>query len=238
MPPLARLTDRLVNHLGHRVHVVRAREVGTLLAWAGDLGGRRLLDVAGGDGYWASVAAHRGARATCLDLASAKLDRGQRLVPRPGLVEGDALRLPFPDRAFDVVLSVCAIEHFDDGPASIAEMARVLRPGGRLVMSADSLGRASSWPTLMSAHRHRYHVQATYTHTSLTSALHDHGLMVEQHSYLFRRRTAEHLYLALSARGGRVGWNLAAPLAPVVAASDRRAPNDQGSVVLVSARRT
>ncbi|MDQ1402797.1 MAG: hypothetical protein QOG03_1113 [Actinomycetota bacterium] len=235
--PASHLADRVVNYLGHRVHVVRSREVRTLLAWAGDLGGARLLDVAGGDGYWASVAARRGAAATCLDLDRPKLDRGRRLEPRPGLVEGDALGLPFPDQSFDVVLSVCAIEHFDDGPASTAEMARVLRPGGRLVMSADSLGRASEWPSLMEAHRRRYHVQATYTHASLTSALGEQGFDVEKHSYLFRSRLAEHLYLALSARGGRMGWNLAAPLAPVVAASDRVTPNDQGSVVLIAARK-
>ena len=64
---------------GHEVHVCRYREARTLLRWLGeDLRGLRVLDVAGGDGYWAAQARGRGARAVALDLAGAKLRRGRR----------------------------------------------------------------------------------------------------------------------------------------------------------------
>ena len=63
-------------------------------------------------------------------------------------------------------MSICAIEHFDDGPLALSEMARVLAPGGELVMSADTLSRAADWPHLYQAHCERYHVQRTYTHSS------------------------------------------------------------------------
>lgn len=227
----------LVGFVGHKVHVVRSREVGTLLKWAGDLHGKRLLDVAGGDGYWAAEAEKLGAKAVCLDLMTSKLQRGLTLAKPPGLVEADALRLPFADDSFDVVLSVCAIEHFDDGAASIAEMARVLKPGGVVVMSADTLSRSENWPTLLDAHKKRYHVKSTYTHTDLEKMFVANDLSLEEHDYLFRTPLAERLYLTLSAKGGKVGWNAAAPLSPLVALSDRRAPNEQGSVVLVRARK-
>ena len=63
---------------GHEVHVCRYREARTLLRWVGpeDLSGLRVLDVAGGDGYWAGQARRRGARAVALDLATTKLSRG------------------------------------------------------------------------------------------------------------------------------------------------------------------
>src|SRR6266568_1340014 len=80
---------------GHEVHVCRYREARTLLRWLGaDLRGLRVLDVAGGDGYWAGQARRRGARAVALDLATSKLSRGSQLASPPALIEGDALRLP------------------------------------------------------------------------------------------------------------------------------------------------
>jgi ubiquinone/menaquinone biosynthesis C-methylase UbiE len=231
------MLDDAVAFVGHQVHVMRRREVGTLLSWAGDLTGKRLLDVAGGDGYWAGQAARRGATAVCLDLARPKLVFGAKLRDHPGLVEGDALALPFPDGQFDVVMSVCAIEHFDDGPAALDEMTRVLRPGGDLVMSADALTRADRWPHLLARHRERYHVKYTYSGERLRGLLADRGVDVVRQTYMFRSERAEHLYLGLSARGGKVGWNAAAVLSPLVAAADRRAPDETGSVVLTHARK-
>jgi SAM-dependent methyltransferase len=223
---------------GHEVHVCRYREAGTLLRWLGeDLRGLRLLDVAGGDGYWAARARRRGAQAVALDLAEAKLRRGCGLTAVPALIRGDALDLPFADASFDRVMSICAIEHFDDGARALAEMARVLAPGGELVMSADALTLARLWPRLYRAHCERYHVKATYSHDELTALLKTCGLDVIAHQYQFRTRWAQRMYLGLSAYGGKVGFNAAAPAMPLVAAADRAARGDGGAIVLVRARR-
>lgn len=229
------MLDDLIAYAGHEVHVVRRREVRTLLEWAGsDWLGKRVLDVAGGDGYWAGRLRRRGALPVALDLARHKLDRGRRLRSAPALVEGDALALPFPLGSFDLVMSVCAIEHFDDGPQALAEMARVLRPGGDLVLSADTLSRADRWPDLAARHRDRYHVSRTYTAEDLAELMDRVGLELDRSEYLFRGPRAERLYFELSRR--RLAWNLAAPLAPLVARSDRRL-DGPGSVVLVHARK-
>lgn len=227
-----------VAFVGHQVHICRFREAGTLLRWMGpDLRGKRILDVAGGDGYWAGRARKRGAQTVSIDLARHKMLYGKTLAHPPALIEGDALALPFADGSFDAVLSVCAIEHFDDGGRSLAEMARVLKPGGEIFMSADVLSRADSWPKLRDAHKAKYHVQRTYTHQTLGALMAEHGLEMIAHSYQFRTAAAERLYLSLSAYGGRIGFNAAAPLVPLVALTDRRAPNERGSIVLVRARK-
>jgi SAM-dependent methyltransferase len=226
---------------GHEVHVCRYREARTLLAWLGagsrDLRGLRVLDVAGGDGYWAARARAQGARAVSVDISGAKLARGRRLTAPPALVRADALALPFADASFDRVMSICAIEHFDDGDRALEEMARVLAPGGELVMSADALTLAARWPGLYRAHCERYSVKRTYSHDQLTRLMAARGLEVISHQYQFRASWAQRMYLGLSAYGGKAGFNVAAPVLPLVAAADRRTAGDGGAIVLVRARR-
>jgi SAM-dependent methyltransferase len=55
------------------------------------------------------------------------------------LVAADAGALPFPDRSFDAVASYCFLEHVPDAPKVLAEMARVLRPGGVVLVLSPNL---------------------------------------------------------------------------------------------------
>ncbi len=230
--------DNAIAYVGHQVHFCRYREAGTLIRWLGeDLRGKRVLDVAGGDGYWAGLARRRGACAVSIDLARSKMIRGRRLAHAPALLETDALRLPFADASFHRVMSICAIEHFDDGPQALDEMARVLVAGGELVLSADALTRAAEWPRLYDAHCRRYAVKHTYSHERLGSLLAARGLDLIDYAYQFRGRQAEHFYLAMSSVKGKAAPNAAVLAAPLIAASDRRSPNDRGSVVLIRARK-
>src|SRR5688572_11251777 len=96
----------VVGYLGHRVHIARSRETRMLFGWLGELEGRSLLDVGGGDGYWASRAQLKGASAVSLDIDPRRTERGRRYSERPQLVRGDALRLPFTDGSFDRVMSI------------------------------------------------------------------------------------------------------------------------------------
>ncbi len=231
------VTD-LIAAVGHQVHFCRYREAGTLLRWLGsDLRGKRVLDVAGGDGYWAGQARKRGADAVSVDLSRKKMLFGKQQRRSPALLEADALRLPFRDGSFDHVMSICAIEHFSDGPRALAEMARVLAPGGELVMSADAITRGAQWPRLLDVHCQRYAVRHTYDHIRLTQLLSGCGLEVTEHTYQFRSKHAEHFYLSVSAVRSKLAPNLAAIGVPLVAVGDRVAPNDRGSVVLVRARK-
>ena len=120
---------------GHEVHVCRYREARTLLRWLGtDLRGLRVLDVAGGDGYWAARARGRGAWAVALDLSGAKLGRGRGLSAPPALVRGDALDLPFAAGSFDAVTISFGLRNVADTGQALAELLRVTRPGGKLVV--------------------------------------------------------------------------------------------------------
>lgn len=98
-----------------------------------------VLDVACGPGSLALDLAPHVARATGYDITPAMLDQARAAQARLGLtnvewVLGDAAGLPFPDGAFSVVGSSAAFHHFEQPAFVLAEMARVCRPGGRLVV--------------------------------------------------------------------------------------------------------
>jgi|SRR5262245_3207485 len=100
--------------------------------------GDRVLDVACGTGILAREVAGRvgpTGRVTGLDLNEGMLAVARRLQPETDWRQGDAGRLSFEDKAFDVVASQFALMFFPDPVAAIREMWRVLAPRGRLVVA-------------------------------------------------------------------------------------------------------
>jgi SAM-dependent methyltransferase len=104
--------------------------------------GDRLLDVASGTGASALLAAGEfGATVTGVDygeqavLAATSAARAERLDSRVRFARGDAEALALPDGSFDAALCECSLCTFPDKPRALAEMRRVLRPGGRVVIS-------------------------------------------------------------------------------------------------------
>ena len=123
-----------------------------LVAFAGIQPRQRVLDVACGTGVVAVTAARAGARVTALDITPELLERARynaRLAEvEVDFHEGDVEKLPFADSAFDVVLSQFG-HMFAPRPAlAIAEMLRVLRPGGTVAFSTwppeEMIGRMFS----------------------------------------------------------------------------------------------
>nr|WP_255654984.1 methyltransferase domain-containing protein [Cohnella sp. REN36] len=103
--------------------------------------GKIVLDAACGTGYGTAMMKDGGA----LDVAGVDLDPGSierasrdYVSPGVGFAVADVLSLPFEAGAFDVVVSFETIEHVPDGAAWLAEAARVLKPGGRLLVSTPN----------------------------------------------------------------------------------------------------
>jgi SAM-dependent methyltransferase len=101
--------------------------------------GERVLDIGTGTGWAARLAARRGARVTAVDIAPGMLKAAEQLSdglePRPAFLQASAEALPFDDAAFDGVMSTYGVIFADDPSATIDEMARVLRPGGRMALA-------------------------------------------------------------------------------------------------------
>lgn len=115
------------------VRLMRVAPVAPLLELAGLQAHESVLDVGGGTGRVAIAAAGACRETVVLDPCSAMLRRVPSH-PRLQVVRGRAQEMPFEDGRFDVVLCVDALHHIKEAPAAVAEMHRVLRPGGRVLV--------------------------------------------------------------------------------------------------------
>jgi len=128
----------------------------------------RMLDMGCGGGRHAFEAWRRGATVVALDYSEGELkevrgvlggmlDAGE-VIDEDGIggaVNGDALSLPFPDNTFDCVVASEVLEHLWADTVAIAELVRVLRPGGRMAVTVPT-----RWPERVSwALNHEYHDQ-------------------------------------------------------------------------------
>jgi demethylmenaquinone methyltransferase / 2-methoxy-6-polyprenyl-1,4-benzoquinol methylase len=96
--------------------------------------GDRVLDACCGTGDLAVAAEREGGIVTGLDFSTAMLDRAHPKSPTVEWVEGDVLALPFADEAFDAATIGFGVRNVADLDRAIAELRRVLRPGGRLAI--------------------------------------------------------------------------------------------------------
>jgi 2-polyprenyl-6-hydroxyphenyl methylase/3-demethylubiquinone-9 3-methyltransferase len=132
------------------LHAINRPRVDFYLEALGDLGGRRVLDAGCGGGLVARELAAAGAEVVGVDRSLGSLGVARRAVGRSTgsfrPLQGRLERLPFAGGSFDAVVAADVLEHLPDLPAAVAELARVLAPGGSFVF--DTVNRTSwSWFT-------------------------------------------------------------------------------------------
>jgi SAM-dependent methyltransferase len=129
--------ERTVPHLREENYWFR-RHLAAYRAAARLCRGARVLEAGAGEGYGAAaVRAAGAATVVALDYDTAAVGH-LRVTYRLPAVRANLVALPFQDRAFDVVLSLQTIEHLWDQPRFLAECARTLAPGGRLVLTTPN----------------------------------------------------------------------------------------------------
>ncbi|MFS4092242.1 class I SAM-dependent methyltransferase [Streptomyces sp. AF1A] len=110
-----------------------------MLALAGNVAGRRILDAGCGSGSLSAALRDRGAVVTGIDVSAGMLALARRRLGDVVALHLADLRdpLPFDDGAFDDVVASLVLHYLEDWGPALAEIRRVLRPGGRLIASVD-----------------------------------------------------------------------------------------------------
>lgn len=96
--------------------------------------GERVLDIAAGTGTSSAALAKSGAEVIALDFSVGMVEEGRKRHPDLTFVQGDAMKLPFADGEFDAVTISFGLRNVQQPKVAIAEMRRVLKPGGRVVI--------------------------------------------------------------------------------------------------------
>ncbi|MDO5729371.1 MAG: demethylmenaquinone methyltransferase [Actinomycetaceae bacterium] len=96
--------------------------------------GEKILDVAAGTGGSTAALAESGAEVIACDLSEGMIEVGRRRHPELTFVQGDATDLPFETGEFDAVTISFGLRNVDNTEKALREMARVTKPGGRLVI--------------------------------------------------------------------------------------------------------
>src|SRR5947208_2931621 len=125
--------ERASNYVGLFASAPEA--IDSLLDAAGAKPNIKALDLCCGQGNVSEAMLSRGCEVIGLDFSSAMLVFARRRAPKATFIEADAQDLPFDDGKFDIVVSNLGICHVPDQPRTLAEVRRVLQPGGKFAMT-------------------------------------------------------------------------------------------------------
>ena len=158
--------------------------------------GEVVLDLAAGTGTSSVPFVRAGARVVPTDFSLGMLRAGKAVRTRLPFTAGDAVRLPFADASFDVVAISFGLRNVVDPDAALREMARVTRPGGRLVVCEFSTVR---WAPMRRAYE-------TYLDRVLTPLAGTLSRNTGAYDYLGESIKAWPDQAALAARIAAAGW--------------------------------
>jgi SAM-dependent methyltransferase len=198
--------DQLAGELVEAEHLLR-------YYWAAEtIEGKDVLDAGCGTGYGAAILAAAGARRYVgVDVSSEAIERARAAYAELEHVEwlvADARSLPFEEASFDVVTCFETIEHVDDQAGVVRECARVLRPGGMLLISSPN---RDEYPPGNPFHVHELTPAEL---DSLLAQQFSHVVLVRQHNWLTSAALADDEFGAGGGAQLEVPLRKLQPLAP------------------------
>ncbi len=234
---------RIFPHIAFTYSPFKILEFGALMENADISGDERVLDIGCGDGLHTLLIGRSVGHITGIDVNADFVATARSYAEKMGSrVQADFLAEPlekiqFPDDHFDLIFSICVIEHIDNYRQVLEECFRILKPGGRILFTADTLENISD-AALVQKHRRDHHVVQYFRSGTISDLLTGIGFRVLTLENLFRSPLATQLFT----RGIREGFNFGRLKAPWLARNLARAEagipkEDPGIFLLVKAEK-
>jgi SAM-dependent methyltransferase len=166
-----------------RKSVLKQRKLAEIVRALGPTEGRRCLDLGSDNGVVSLLLRRRGGSWASADLTEEAVASIRELVG-DDVHRVDGRALPFADASFDSVVVVDMLEHVPDDAAFLAELARITRPGGRLVVNTPHLKHTAlrRWRHALGQTDEKHgHLRAGYTPEDLAALLRAAGFAPESH---------------------------------------------------------
>jgi SAM-dependent methyltransferase len=215
----------------------KLREVYWVNRFLGQTQGETLLDVGCGTGLWTRFFGRRCRIALGVDIQISRLSQSsKRFERRMPLLAAEAERLPFGDKTVDKVISICALEHFRSGAEAIAEMNRVLKDRGILVMTVDSLTNPAVPKVYREFHRKKYFVNDYYNLPKIQAQLDVGGFELLEHRYIMNSTLAMRFQIFF--HGNTRQRAILIPfMLPISILADHLSSNSESGMILVAKAR-
>jgi len=206
-------------------------------------GSEVVLDIGSGNGLQTMLLAKKCGRIVGIDLngdyvasSSRRADYMSRVLKNPSNIEFRRTTVEdagFPPDSFDAVVSICVLEHIADYAGTLRECRRVLKKGGRLVISADSLGGIKD-AKLLEKHRKDHFVEQYFTKDGLRKVLEDAGFSDVSVYPIFRSGYSKNLFAGGIRDGFRYGMLSLLPLYIRISLAERMFRGDGDGIFLIA----
>lgn len=206
----------LINVLTKKINACRIVEINCITNGVRFKKSDIVLDIGSGDGYWTNYFSEK-----CLKITGVEPYKEHLIIAQKNysnnceFIEGSAENLKFNSNCFDKVISVCVFEHLFNDKLAFLEIHRVLKTGGKLCATVDSLNSKNISEEYRRKHMKECYCAQMYTVESIKEKLTEAGFKNINANYIIGSRLSI-FYEKFSEKIGAVSYFLLLPFFPVV----------------------